>query len=386
MDKKTQINFNLNNFLLSTSLLLDYVQRDFNEIDLNHTKRVAYIAINLGRSLGLDVKLLADLCSYSLVHNIGLKNSNNCDVTYCLMAEESIKDFPFLNGLKDILKYQKEAFNGTGPFRLKGNDIPLLSQILFLATTLDEKFNLSNEEVKTKYKAIGFVKANEAELFSVELVDKFINLSESISFWLDLQSENEMIYFIYNSLADFTIPLKFDELLKITTVFHKLVNPSSSLIKLSDKLTDYYGFDYKDKYTFMIAACMHNIGKLAIPKKILNKTKSLSRFDYEKVKSYPYFTKRVLNNIIGFSDIANLSIKVQERLDKSGYPFLLDAKSLSFRDRVLQTIIVYHALREYKPRRKEYSHKEAIKVLIEEEVSKHRIDLSIVEDIDKLFS
>ena len=36
------------------------------------------------------------------------------------------------------------------------------------------------------------------------------------------------------------------------------------------------------------------------------------------LKSYPYHTKRVLNSIMGFADICNLSFKVQERLDASG--------------------------------------------------------------------
>ena len=48
MDKKKQMQFNLNNFLLATSIALDFVSKDRYKISLGHAKRVAYIALNIG--------------------------------------------------------------------------------------------------------------------------------------------------------------------------------------------------------------------------------------------------------------------------------------------------------------------------------------------------
>ena len=41
MNKKKQIQFNLNNFLLSTSLALDLVEKDIYNTSKNHSKSVA---------------------------------------------------------------------------------------------------------------------------------------------------------------------------------------------------------------------------------------------------------------------------------------------------------------------------------------------------------
>ena len=69
MDKKRQMVFNLNNFLLAFSEVLK-------------SKKVAYIALNLGIKFGFDNKKLADLCS--------------CALIFCL-EKNSLKEFDLLD-------------------------------------------------------------------------------------------------------------------------------------------------------------------------------------------------------------------------------------------------------------------------------------------------
>ena len=54
MNKKKQMQFNLNNFLLATSIALDFVSKDRYKISLGHAKRVAYIALNIGIKMDLS--------------------------------------------------------------------------------------------------------------------------------------------------------------------------------------------------------------------------------------------------------------------------------------------------------------------------------------------
>ena len=348
MDKKKQMPFNLNNFLLAIAIALDSKINNEQNISLNHHKRVCYIALNLGIKFNLEPNIMADLCSYSLVYS--LKKSD-------------LEKLPFTMG--------KEILN---------ND--LVNEIINFSVFLDKKFV---QDMKiNKNEVIKYVEKNENK-YSKELVKNFLDISAQISFWEDLKYENEILMFIYGNLHDFTIVLDFEEILKITTIFHKLENPNSLFIEKAEKITDEFEFEHKDKQIFLIASSLQNIGKLFIPSSILNKKEVISQEEYEVIKTYPYHTKRVISSIMGFADISSLAIKVQERVDGSGYLFGLDGKSLSFKDRLLGCLVVYNALREERSYREAYSHDKAINIM-KEEAKRGKVDISLVEHFDRIFA
>lgn len=341
MDKKKQLPFNLNNFLLALSSAFDFRKKDLENTTLGHYTRVAFISLHLGIKHNLEPKQLADLCSFSLCYDLGKNN---------------LEKLPFLN--------VNETLNN-----------PLFLEIIFFASDLDKRFSLGIDDVENRIKAKKFIDENNPKLKEI---------SNQVGFFLDLLSENEILMFIYASLHDFTTILDFEEVLKITTIFHKIVNPNSNFLDLCEKITNEYDFEHKDKQTFLIAASMQNIGKLRIPSKILNKKEPLTSYEYEIIKEYPYYSKRVLSNIMGFNDIVVWTSKVQETIDGSGYPLGLKAKDLSLKDRLMNTLNIYQALKEEKIYRKAFSHNEAIKIM-KKEAKKGKLDMSLVEDFDKIF-
>lgn len=348
MDKKKQMAFNLNNFLLAISIALDFRQKDKNNTSLNHYKRVAFIVLKLALKFNFDQKQMSDLCSLSLVYDL---------------TKDEKEKIPFLNGLETI---NNKLFN----------------EIILFASNLDKNFSLGIDDIDKRLSAIEFVK-NEKN-FSKEIIENFLTISLPVSFWLDLQNENDILMFIYSSLDDFTIIIDFEEILKITNIFHNIVSPDSTFIKMCEIMADEYAFDHKDKQTFLIAASLANIGKLAIPSKILNKKEKLTQIEYEIIKAYPYYTKKVLNNIMGFNDILIWASKIQERVDGSGYPYGVFGKDLSLKDRVILTLNIYNALRENRTYRRAYTHNDAIEIMRKEAEDK-KIDISIVNDIYRIF-
>ena len=382
MDKKKQIQFNLNNFLLSTSIALDLVEKDIYDISKNHSKRVAYISLKIAQKLNLNPQQMSDLCAYCLLHNIALKKQTEYDKEHLLFAEEIIKKLPFLCGYQDVIKYHREYFDGSGIFQLKEDDIPLLSQIISFSHLLDEKFDLSNEDIENRKNIISFLEKNENKLFSKNLVDNFFEISSTIDFWLDIQNENDILYFIFSSLYDFTITATFEEVLDYTSIFDSLDSEKVDFLQKCSKMTDFYEFEHKDKQTFLIAASLHNIGKLAIPNRILNKKSSLTNDEFEIIKSYPYYTKKILNNLIGFNDISNWASRVQETIDGNGYPYKLSGKDLSLKDRLMAVLNVFQSLTVKKPYREEKSHEEAIEIMLEL-ASKGKLDKAIINDVNR---
>lgn len=382
MDKKKQMQFNLNNFLLATSIALDFVSKYRYKISLGHSKRVAFIALNIGIKMDLKPEELSDLCAYSLLSSIGLNQSCD-DKDFCEISNECAKEFVFLTPFENILLYQKEKIDGSGIFGLKNEEIPLFSQIIFLAKTLDIMYDFGKENIKNRFDAIEFVKDKLDIYFSRQIIEKFFECVKDVSFWQDMLNEQDTMMFIYASLHDFTKALDFEDILKMTTVFHKIVNPQSKLIELTQIMSDFYEFEHKDKQTFLIASSLCNIGKLTLSKELLEKVDELDIYEIEKIRTYPYYTKKVLQNIIGFSDILSWASKVQERLDGSGYLSGLSAKDLNFKDRLLQTLNAYNALREDRVYREFFNHDEAIEIL-KFEASENRFDMAIIEDLDRV--
>jgi HD-GYP domain-containing protein (c-di-GMP phosphodiesterase class II) len=380
MDKKRQLKFNLNNFLLATSTALDAVEKDNFDISLGHSKRVAYIALKLALEFNYKEEYLFDICAYSLLHSIALSQTGEKSKEYCNLANKYSNIFPFLKKEKDILKYQCEHYDGSGVFGLKGDEIPLFSQFIAFADILDTKFDLHTADFEQKEKINHFVSKNENILFSTDMVECFTEFSSKTSFWLDLQNENEILNFIFSVLNDFTVSLDFEEVLSITSIFTKITNGNLELLDNCSKMADFYEFDHKDKQTFLIAASMANIGKLFIPKRIVEKDNFLNKEEYEIMKSYPYYTKKVLSYIMGFSDITLWASKIQEKSNAKGYPFSLEGKDLSLKDRVLALINSFTALTSKKSYRKAYSKDESFDILRNLD-----FDNSLVNDLEKVF-
>ena len=113
----------------------------------------------------------------------------------------------------------------------------------------------------------------------------------------------------------------------------------------------------------------------------LNKNEKLNTFEYEDIKSYMYYTQKVLNNIMGFNDISAWASKAQETLNGKGYPNKIMAKDLSFKDRLLAVIGIYSSLVSKKAYRDAYTHEEAIEIMSSFE---NKLDMAIIADINKI--
>ncbi len=383
MDKKKQLIFNLNNFLLSTSHTLDFIESQYNNTKTNHSKRVAFLSLKIGQKLKLNPEEMFDLCAYSLCHDIALNETKDKEKKFAMLSEEKIKYFPFISKNNNILKYQNENVDGSGIFGLKKDEIPLLSKILNFAHTLDEKFNLSEKNIQNRKEIISFVKSSSNTVFDDNISKIFLDLCKEIEFWIDIQNENDILQFIFNNLHDFTTALDFEKVLGITKQFFYILEKDSTFISDCEKMCTFYEFEDKDKYTFLISASMSKLGKLLIPLKILEKEDSLNINEYEEIKAYPYHNKKILSNIMGFNDIALLSCKIQELLDGSGYPYNISAKDMSLKDRLIGTVNIYSSLIQKKSYRNSHSKIQAFDIL-KEMASNKKVDNSIIMDMNKV--
>lgn len=398
---------NLNEFLLSMSYVLDFVEMDILGVASNHSKRVAYISLAMAKEFGLSEEECFDIVALSILHDNGLTEralrggeklepmskrkflENFKD--HCIMGQENVEGFPFLTDVGDVIKYHHESYDGSGFFKLKGDEIPIMAQIISFADTLDTQFNLKEGYKQKEDKIIEYVKAKENKWWSTRIAEAFYRASTFTAFALDLKDQF-IGRAINRNLYRFNKDLRYKDIRKVTHVFSKIIDFKSQFTAehsqgFAEKvaiMADYYKKDDKEKIKLMIAADLHDIGKLTVPNTILEKPARLTDEEFKVMKTHTYYTRVCLESLKGFDDITEWASNHHEKLDGSGYPYGFDKNRLDFNSMMMGCLDIYQALREDRPYRVGMTHERTIGIL-RDMVEDGLIEGSIVEDIDYVF-
>jgi HD-GYP domain-containing protein (c-di-GMP phosphodiesterase class II) len=91
--------FNLNQFLISVSFVLDFIEIDILDNITNHGKRVGYITLKLGEKYNLSLEENFALLAFAIMHDIGgVENKKGVNKTelekaksHCIIGENSVK-------------------------------------------------------------------------------------------------------------------------------------------------------------------------------------------------------------------------------------------------------------------------------------------------------
>lgn len=399
--------FSLNEFLMAVSFALDFVEMDILGMPSNHGKRTAYITINIAKEIGFSYEELHDVTALAMLHDNGLSEYSlhnklikrelaNAVVLedvkeHCIIGEKNIENYPLLTNTNNVIKYHHERYDGMGFFNLKGDEIPLMAQIIVIADALEKNFNLQNNNYGMQKKITEFVKAEENIMFSSTIVQAFLNIALNKEFWENLK-DDFINTALKNEIPQYSLELSFEEIHNITSVLSRIIDSKSKYTRrhsqeLSEKaaiMADYYDFEIEDKMKLIIAADMHDIGKLAMPNDILDSPNKLSDEEFDIIKKHSYFTRIVLSEINGFEDITEWASNHHEKLNGKGYPFGKTDKDLDFNSRLLCCLDIYEAIIEERPYRKGLSHKEAMDILNNMKDGGF-VDATIINDIDNVF-
>jgi len=109
-----------------------------------------------------------------------------------------------------------------------------------------------------------------------------------------------------------------------------------------------------------IAGLMHDIGKMGIDEKILNKTERLNSHEWKEIMKHPEIGYRILSSSNEFSEIAEYVLKHHERWDGSGYPRGFKGEEISLQSRIIAVADAFDAMTSDRPYRKGLTVEEAI--------------------------
>ncbi len=129
-------------------------------------------------------------------------------------------------------------------------------------------------------------------------------------------------------------------------------------------------------------ALLHDIGKIILDHKILNKKGGLSPEEFEHVKLHTTLGYDMLKKCLGLTELSRIiSLQHHERMDGSGYPMGCLAGELHEFGRIVALADVYDALVTDRCYRKKWSSNNAVNYLVEHAETK--FDLKLVSILIK---
>ena len=139
------------------------------------------------------------------------------------------------------------------------------------------------------------------------------------------------------------------------------------------------------------SAPLHDVGKIAIKDKVLQKPESLTVSEYGQMKMHSIIGGDIfefLEERIPDKDFAKVASQIaryhHERWDGTGYPDGLSGEAIPLLARIMSIVDVYDALTSKRPYKEPYSHEKAVAIIAE--ASGKQFDPALVEEFMRISS
>jgi putative nucleotidyltransferase with HDIG domain len=372
MDK---IRINLYELLKSISDAQDLVS----PVLSNHHQQVAYLSYRLSQAMDLPVNEQKDIFIAGLVHDIGaLSKNERLDIieeetlsvnNHAFLGAKLLMDFKPLQNPAGIIKYHHLPWNGGSGSRYGEEAVPVGSHVIHLADRVCAMIKKDYNILSQIPQIMDMIKTKSNSLFEPGMVEALSGLSKNEFIWLDLISGSPAKK-VNTGLLDI-VELELDDMIDLSIIFAQIIDFRSSftaqhsagVAKTAEKLAELVGFSPAECKMMLVAGYLHDLGKLAIDNKVLEKPAKLDEEEFNEIRSHTYFTYQLLNNIPSLKQISEWASYHHERLDGKGYPFHINGNNLSLGSRVMAVADVFTAITENRPYRKGMTDANAISVL-----------------------
>ena len=177
------------------------------------------------------------------------------------------------------------------------------------------------------------------------------------------EKNNRMMVGILSQIVEFRNGESGPHVLHIQTLTRLLLE------RLVQK-TGQYGLSWSEQYMISMASALHDIGKIGIDEKILNKPGKLTKEEFDIMKTHTLIGAAMLENLKMYQGEILLEVAYQicrwhhERYDGKGYPDGLVGEEIPISAQVVSLADAYDALISDRVYKKAYSHEQAVKMIL----------------------
>lgn len=288
----------------------------------------------------------------------GRKASRELIQIRCERGAEITRLMGFPEETAQAIRSLDEHWDGKGhPDGLKGEEIPLLARICGLAQTVEVFFNAHGpagaEEV---------ARVRAGRWFDPALVEILLAEAREGGLWEDVSGDDAVREVARLEPADRTLEATPERVNLAARAFGEIIDAKSpftyhhsegvarvSVARVSVAMAGRAGLGPEGTRDMMRAALLHDIGKLGVSNRILDKPGSLTDEEYAKIKQHPRLTYDILSRVGPFRPIAQTAANHHEKLDGSGYHRGIGAEDLDLPSRILAVADIYDALSAERP-------------------------------------
>jgi putative two-component system response regulator len=150
----------------------------------------------------------------------------------------------------------------------------------------------------------------------------------------------------------------------------------------SRRLARELGWEEEHADRMLYASPMHDVGKIGVPDRILQKEGSLTEEEFEQIKKHTTIGHRILsgseNEIMKLS--ARIALTHHEKWDGSGYPEGLSGEDIPRAGRVVAIADVFDALTSARPYKEAFSIEKSLGIIHDDRGS--HFDPEVVDAFD----
>jgi putative nucleotidyltransferase with HDIG domain len=120
---------------------------------------------------------------------------------------------------------------------------------------------------------------------------------------------------------------------------------SNGVVELAMEVGEKLGLDATQRRNLEFGALLHDIGKVVIPKEIINKPGKLNSDEWTIVKTHTIEGQRMLDRVGGFMrEVGRIVRSHHERWDGTGYPDAIPGPEIPVESRIISCCDAYNAM------------------------------------------
>ena len=296
-----------------------------------------------------------------------------------MIIEVNIKELTLGSYVVDIVK-QTGTYNLTSAGHIKNQAvIDALAkkgvQTLLIDTSKQLNFDQSIKNVKAAADDDSDTEQTQSDvpvILEINKAKKLFSESKQIQrkIFQDAQSGRELnlapVVDITNKTID-TIFKNPDALACIINIRKKdeyLLEHSVSVSVLMAIFARYLKIDRPIIQQLTVGAFLHDVGKIMIPEKVLNKPGKLTETEFTVMKSHVNHSIEIIKTTPGISELSlEVAALHHEKLDGNGYPYQLPAEKITNYGRMITICDIFDALTANRCYKDGYSHVKAFSIL-----------------------
>ncbi len=244
-----------------------------------------------------------------------------------------------------------EHWDGAGkPTGIAGESISVLGRVLCLSQTMEVFWQLGGPDA-----ALDVARERRGTWFAPEVVDALDEVQRDRAFWAGVREERVGAV----EPPDRVLVADDARLDRIAEAFARVVDAktpftarhSVGVAEIAAGLGERLDVGDDGVRQLRRAGLLHDLGKLAISNRILEKPAKLTDEEWRIVRMHPGLSERILRNVPAFAHLAEMAGNHHERLDGSGYARGRTGDELDLPSRILAVADVAEALSADRPYR-----------------------------------